>query len=115
MAITSPADRQGQRFQPAPQASQELPRVEQAEDTAERIVRRNAVRQLQEAAEPLAFRPTKGGDFDPGVAAAQTRAQGDDDDVDQAMQPGSIQAWIGQRRKMAKHGNSGHCRHGHPP
>ena len=78
--------RRTDRPHPFLEAGLECPGVEAVEDALEGVVRRDAVGQGQEAAQPVAALAAEGLDLLPVLGTGDDRAQGDDDDVLQRMQ-----------------------------
>jgi len=74
-----------QRPRPVREATLKTQRVEHAEHAVERVVRRNAVRQLQELAEPFDIAASPGLNAFPTVRSAQDGEDGDGEDVAERM------------------------------
>jgi hypothetical protein len=79
------AQRRGQLQQPAAQAGLERGRVKPGEEPLEGVVRRDAVGQGQEPLQPGAAAPAEGLDLLPGVGPGDDGADGDADDVQEAV------------------------------
>ena len=99
---------------PGDEAVVELAGIEQLEDAGEGVVGRDAIGELQEGLQPLALGPAVGGDLDGGLAAGDGAAEGDDEDIDQAMLliP-SLTAGVGQVAEVVQdrgRGGTGHAR-----
>jgi hypothetical protein len=72
-----------QRRNPIEQALLKLGRLDCCKDGVEAVMRGNAIGQIEEPAQPLAFRPAEARDGDEIVRSADHRADGNDDHVDQ--------------------------------
>src|SRR5262249_21544090 len=81
-------------FHPLPETGLESLRVEPVEDALERVVRRNAVGQTQEAAQPIPASLAERGDLLPVLRSGDDGTQGDNEDVLEAMQPAVASAGI---------------------
>lgn len=83
-----------------PRAAEELVRIEPREDPAERVVRRNAVRQFKEPGEPVLLHLAEAFDIGPAFSGAQR----DDHHVGQGVQFRPLEPRIGELFKVCKNG-----------
>ena len=72
------------------------------EDSAEGVVGRDSVGQLQELLEPSDLSFADLFDLGPGVCAAKNAAQGDDDDFKQVVAFGAVDAGVFQAREVIR-------------
>ena len=89
-----------QLLQPALQAEEQGRRVEPGKDAAEGVMRRDAVGQLQEAAEEVEFGFAVAFDIDPGIGIGDQGAEGDNEDVLQDVAARACQAGVGKTFKV---------------
>src|ERR1700719_3907447 len=85
---------------PATQASGKDLRVEPVEDTFQRVVRRDAARQAQEAPKPCGTLFGKKIDILPGVTVGDHATAGNDNDVQQAMVFSAADARVAKAGKV---------------
>ena len=96
--------------EPGQQAALQGQRVEAVEDALEGVVGRHAVGQVEEAGQPVAAALGEGLDLLPGVGAGDDGAQGDDDDVEQAVALAVLASWVAEGRSGAGwRGGTGTC------
>src|SRR5262249_31161369 len=82
------------RLKPLLDARNQRGRVEEGEDPAKGVVRGDAVGQVEELAEKGQFGLAEAFDIDPAVGAAESGTEGQDDDIEQRMTLGPVQAWV---------------------
>ena len=91
-----PLGRLVQRLDPAEEAPLELVGVEPREEAAEGVVRGDAVGQGQEGLQPVVLGLAEVLDVVPGVGPGDDGADGDGHDVEQFVEPGAVDAGVGQ-------------------
>jgi len=90
------ADLAAHVIQPLLNAGHEFGRIEHREDAAERVVRRDAVLQSQERPQPVEPLFTEAFDIGPAISAGNRAAQGDDQQFEQFVPTGALDARIGK-------------------
>ena len=103
-------DRPG-RADPGEEAGLELRRVQGREHPIERVVRGDAVAEVEEGAEPVGPRFPKRGNLVPTLGAADHRTDGDGQDIHQRMQLGALDPRVGERGEVTQQGTVGRWRH----
>ena len=104
-----------QRLDPAEEAPLELVGVEPLEEAAEGVMRGDAVGQAQEGLQPGDLGVAEVLDVIPGLGPGDDGADGDGDDVEEFMEPGAVDAGVGQLGEMMSDGEFLAGRHGDPP
>src|SRR5262249_36018763 len=93
---------------PVPEACPEGARVDAVEDALEGVVRRRAVGQREEAAEPVQARAGEEVDLLPVVAVRDDGADGDDDDVEEPMPAAAPPPRVLEPGEVTVDGQPGH-------
>ena len=70
--------------------------IKRGEEPTERVMRGNALGQLQKRRQPLLLGPTIALDISEAFGTCDDRADGDSDDVDQQMIARALNTWIRQ-------------------
>src|SRR5208337_494817 len=97
---------------PLDEAVVELTGIEQLEYPGEGVVGWDAIGELQEGLQPLSFGPAVGGDLDSGLAAGDSAAEGDDEDLDQSvLRVAGLAAGVGEVAEVGQ--DRGRSRTGH--
>ena len=104
-----------QRLDPAEEAPLELLGVEPLEEAAEGVMRGDAVGQVQEGAQPGELGVAEVLDVIPGVGPGDDGADGDGDDIEQFVEPGAVDAGVGQPGEVVGDGEFLVGSHGDPP
>src|SRR5262245_31166121 len=88
--------------------------VEAIKDPLEGVMGRDAVRQLQEALEPVFAAASEGSQVNPGVGPGDNGTKGHDDDVEEQVTLAAVDAWVFEAAEAFAEGELGPC-HNSPP
>ena len=89
-----------QAARPVGESLRKLPRIEQGKDTPEGIMTGDAVGQLEKARQPSAFGFSEALKLDKVLRSTQKRADGDHQDIVEAMSLGALHPRIGDEREV---------------
>ena len=104
-----PADERAGGPDPVQEASLELIGVEDPEHPPKRVVRRNAVGQIEKRGKPGPFAAAKLGYGDPIIGASDDGADGDRQDRHQIVRFRALKSGIPQVGKMGRNADTGLC------